>query len=98
VDVITSEEIDTVMGEERHRGSAKRYTLDRAGLIRLGTWKEQAYGTYRKKVTAYAVRNSAAWKGADVTALRTEIARVDDAGKDKALYGDAPKAAAAGGC
>jgi hypothetical protein len=98
VDVITSEEIDTVMGEERHRGSAKRYTLDRAGLIRLGTWKEQAYGTYRKKVTAYAVRNSAAWKGADVTALRAEITRVDDAGKDKALYGDAPKAAAAGGC
>ena len=46
------------------------------------------------KVTAYAVRNSAAWKGTDITALRAEIARADSAAKEAALYGHSPTSAA----
>lgn len=94
VDVITSDEIDAAMGTERVHGAAKRYVLERAGLIRLRTWKEQAPLGWRTKVTAYAVRNSAAWKDADITALRTEIARADNAAKEAALFGRAPTTAA----
>ena len=93
VDVITSDEIDAVMGEERPRGSAKRYTMDRAGLVKLRTWKDQEPCGFRKKVTAYAVRNGASWKSADISALRAEIARVDAAEKEAALFGVAPGAA-----
>ena len=94
-DVIPSEEIDAAMGEERPRGAAKRYMLERAGLIRLRTFKVQTPGVWRTKVTAYAVRNSAAWKSADITALRAEIARADSAAKEAALYGHMPTTAAA---
>lgn len=96
VDVITSEEIDAAMGEERPRGTAKRYTLDRAGLIKLKDMKMQTLCGWRTKVTAYAVRNSAAWKDADITALRAEIARADSAAKEEALFGHTPMAATAG--
>jgi hypothetical protein len=93
VDVITSDEIDAVMGEERPRGSAKRYTMDRAGLVKLRTWRDKTPCGFRKKITAYSVRNGASWKSADISALRAEIARVDAAGKEAALFGVAPGAA-----
>ena len=96
VDVITSAEIDTAMGEERPRGAAKRYSLERAGFMVLRSWKEQAEGSWRQKITAYAVRNSADWKGADITALRAEIARADSAAKEAALFGGVPTTAAPG--
>ena len=63
--------------------------LERAGLVKLRAWKVGP-GTERKKVTAYAVRNVAAWKAADITALRIEIARVDSAGKEAAFFGKGP--------
>lgn len=94
VDVITSEEINAAMGDERPKGSAKRYALERAGLIKIHEWK--AYGQFgdRQKVTAYAVRNAAEWKCANVATLRAEIARVSDAEKEAALYGAKPAVAA----
>jgi hypothetical protein len=93
VDVITSEEIDAAMGDARPTGTAKRYALDRAGLIKLREWKAHEHFGERKKVTAYAVRNAAEWKGAAVATLRTEIARMSDVEKEAALFGFLPAAA-----
>jgi hypothetical protein len=90
VDVITSAEIDAAMGEERPKGSAKRYALERAGLIKLRQWTAQDRYGDRVKVTGYAVRNAAEWKGADAPALRAEIARVSNDDKEAALYGLLP--------
>jgi hypothetical protein len=90
VDVITSMEIDAAMGEERPKGSAKRYALERAGLIKLRQWTAQGQFGDKRKVTIYAVRNAAEWKSADAAALRAEIARVRDGDKEVALYGALP--------
>ena len=90
VDVITSVEIDAAMGEERPKGSAKRYALERAGLIKLRQWTAQGQYGEKVKVTGYAVRNADEWKGADAPALRAEIARVSDGDKEAALYGLLP--------
>jgi len=85
VDVITSAEIDAAIGDEAPKGGAKRHLLERAGIVRLRSWKE---GTQwgRQKITAYAVRNAAQWKTASLTALRAEIARASDAEKEAALF------------
>ena len=96
VDVITSDEIGAAMGEERLRGAAKRYSLERAGLVPLRKLKVQSLCGWRTKVTAYALRNSAAWKGADITARREESARADSAAQKATLYGEPPNDAAAG--
>lgn len=42
----------------------------------------------RQKVTAYAVRNHAAWKTAGTVLLRKEIDRATREEKDAALYHD----------
>lgn len=90
VDVITSYEIDAAMGEDRPRHSAKRYALDRAGFTRLRSFKMRMANGFSQKVTAYALRNKAFWKGADLPALRAEIFRVDRDGKEAALFGIVP--------
>lgn len=95
VDVITDREIDNALGEDRPTGAAKRYMFERAGLIRLRVWKEPTQCGLRPKVTAYAVRNGATWKEADISALRAEIGRADIAAKECALYGVAPTDVAA---
>jgi hypothetical protein len=95
VDVITAQEIDNALGEDRPSGAAKRYMFERAGLIRLRVWKEPQQCGLRPRVTAYAVRNSATWKEADITALRAEIGRADSAAKECALYGVVPTDVAA---
>lgn len=95
VDVITSAEIDAVMGEDRPRDAAKRYALDRAGLVRLKAFRTQTSSGCGGKVTAYAVRNSAHWMGADIPDLRAEIARLPVAEKEAALGAETPTMALA---
>lgn len=90
VDVITSSEISNALTDDPPSNAAKRYMLERAGLVRLQYWKEVSQTGYRSKVTAYAVRNAAIWREADSTALRAEIARADKAEKERALYGLLP--------
>lgn len=88
-DVITNNELHAQLGGDRMTGPALRYALDRAGIVRVGQWKEiHGDGWGRQKVTAYAVRNHAAWKTAGTVLLRKEIDRATREEKDAALYHD----------
>jgi hypothetical protein len=88
VDIITSDELHDLMGEERPRGPALRHALDRAGIVRVGEWKGDPnnFGT-RLKVKAYALRNIETWKGASPAAIKAEVGRIDRAAKEAAFYG-----------
>lgn len=93
VDVITSTELRAQLGCDRMTGPALRYALDRAGIVRVGQWKETLNdGWGRQKVTAYSVRNQAEWKTAGTALLRNEINRATREEKDAALYGGAHQA------
>lgn len=93
VDVITSTELRAQLGCDRMTGPALRYALDRAGIVRVGQWKETLNdGWGRQKVTAYSVRNQAEWKTAGTALLRNEIDRATREEKDAALYGGAHQA------
>jgi hypothetical protein len=87
VDIITSRELHTQLGESRITGPALGHALDRSGIVRVGEWKEvPSDGIGRQKVTAYAVRNHAHWKTATTVLLRREIDRATKEEKDAALY------------
>ncbi len=84
VEVITSHEIETLLGEDRPRGTALRYELDRAGLVKLGDWKDKAT---RRRVNSYAVRNAQLWASASLAAVKVEAERLPFARKEDALFG-----------
>ena len=88
-DVVLQEKIWSQLGAEGDAYMA----LDRAGIVRVGQWKETLNdGWGRQKVTAYSVRNQAEWKTAGTALLRNEIDRATREEKDAALYGGAHQA------
>lgn len=90
VDIITSEELRELMGENRIQGAALRYALERAGIEKVGSWKGCGMAhSMRRNVNVYAVRNYSKWKGVAQTALRAEVARITSGGKEVAFNGDA---------
>ncbi len=88
-DLITMEELHELMGDERPKGAALRYALDRAGIVRVREWLggQSGFGT-RVKVKVYALRNAAAWKDASLEAVRAELGRVAKAKIDADFYSD----------
>lgn len=86
VDIITNQELRVQLGHSGITGPALGHALDRAGIARVGCWRDKSDGFGRQKVTAYAVRNSAEWRTAVTASLRKEVDRVTMEEKDAALY------------
>lgn len=90
VDVINNVELDELLGVDGSKGSARRYALERAGIVKVGNnWKASTNSGFRKTHTAYAVRNVDDWSKADQSALRKEIARMNFKLKETIFYSDA---------
>jgi hypothetical protein len=90
VDVISNEELQHLMGDDPLTGAGLRYALERAGITKVGVWKNTATAfSGRVRTTAYAVRNWESWKKATQSALRAEVARFDKSTKELYLYSDA---------
>jgi hypothetical protein len=89
VDIITSDELHTLLDDERLKGTAFRYALERASVEKVGTWKKHS-GDYvsRQRANGYAVRNAEVWKKASIAQMRAEVDRMDRRVKDAAFYGD----------
>ena len=90
VDIVTSREIQDILGEDSPSGAALRYALERAGIVKVSEWRSQDKGNtfshIKGRIRAYAVRNVSNWKDKSKTILTREIARVVDADKEKAFY------------
>lgn len=90
VDIITSDELHTLMGDDRPKGAALRYALERAGIEKVGDWKAHSMGyPDRCRVTAYALRSTGDWKGVTKSAMRAEVNRMGRPAKEAAFHGDA---------
>lgn len=89
VDIVTSDELHTLLDDERLKGTAFRYALKRAGVEKVGTWKKYS-GDYisRQRANGYAVRNAEVWKKASIAQMRAEVDRMDRRAKDAAFYED----------
>jgi hypothetical protein len=90
VDIVTSREIQDILGEDSPSGAALRYALERAGIVKVAEWRSQDKGNtfspIKGRIRAYAVRNISVWKDKSKTILTREIARVGNAEKEKAFY------------
>jgi hypothetical protein len=90
VDIITSDELHTLLGDDRPKGAALRYALERAGIEKVGDWKAPSIAyTDRSRITAYAVRSKGDWKGVTKSAMRAEVNRMGRLAKEAAFHGDA---------
>lgn len=91
VDVISWEEMRSVLGEHMPTGAAARHVLDRAGLVKVGKIRASvpSFGSeMRKQTPIYAVRNHDDWTKASPDALGKELNRCGRDDKDRALFGD----------
>ena len=89
VDIITSDELHALLDDDRLKGTAFRYALERAGIEKVGTWKMHS-GNFvsRQRTNGYAVRNAEVWKKASIAQMRAEVDRMDRRAKDGAFYED----------
>lgn len=78
-----------LLDDNRLKGTAFRYALERASVEKVGTWKKYS-GDFvsRQRANAYAVRNVAIWKKASIAQMRAEVDRMDRPAKDAAFYED----------
>jgi len=58
------------------------------GVVELREWKDPTSFGMRRRVIAYAVRNAHDWRDADLTAVRREIGRINQARKELILDED----------
>jgi hypothetical protein len=85
LDLVTSDELKKLMGDNPLIGAALRHALDRAGLEPVGSYKRpDSWGDGRRNVTIYARDNAAHWKAADIAAKRQHIEQMSF--KDKELW------------
>jgi hypothetical protein len=90
VDIIISDELHTLLGDDRPKGAALRYALERAGIEKVGDWKAPSIAyPDRSRITAYAVRSKGHWKGVTKSAMRAEVNRMGRPAKEAAFHGDA---------
>ena len=78
-----------LLDDDRLKGTAFRYALERASVEKVGTWKKYS-GDYisRQRANGYAVRNAKVWKKASIAQMRAEVDRMDRRAKDAAFYED----------
>jgi hypothetical protein len=84
LELVTSDELKKLMGENALTFAALRHALDRAGLEKVGAYKTtKDWCDGRHNVTIYARDNVAHWKGADIATQRHHIDQMTF--KDKEL-------------
>lgn len=84
-DLVSSEELDSMLGEDRPRGRAWAYALERAGLTKVCEYKPATYTGCRKRVAIYATQNVEVWQSIPVDIMRGEIKKQTLAEKEEAL-------------
>ena len=89
MDIITSDELHALLDDDRLKGTAFRYALERASIEKVGTWKKHSSDfALRQRGNGYAVRNADVWKKASIAQMRAEVDRMDRHAKDAAFYED----------
>lgn len=84
-DLVSSEELDHLIGAERPRGRALAYALERAGLVKVGEYKPASTGITRPRITIYAIQNIEIWQSVPVDMMRSEIRKLTTAQKEEML-------------
>ncbi len=82
LELVTSDELKKLMGENALTGAALRHALDRTGLEKVGAYKAtKDWCDGRHNVIIYARENVAHWKNSDIATKRQHIDQM--AFKDK---------------
>lgn len=84
-DLISSEQLNSLMEEDRPRGRAWAHALERAGMSKVGEYKSYSTTGGRSRVSVYAMQNIDIWAGASIDAMRKELKRKSFADKEAAL-------------
>lgn len=84
-DLISSEELNSLMDEDRPRGRALAYALERAGITKVGEYKSYSTIGSRSRVTVYAMQNVDIWANAGIDAMRKELKQLSFTDKEAAL-------------
>jgi hypothetical protein len=84
-DLVSSEELDHLLGMDRPRGRALAYALERAGLVKVGEYKPASTGFTRPRITIYAIQNIEIWQSVPVDMMRSEIKKLTTAQKEEML-------------
>lgn len=74
-DLIGMKDIHLHLGDERPKGTALRYTLERAGFVKVAEWQQRGQFPSPQRMTAYAIRNAEVWRAAGDGACRQEVER-----------------------